>query len=147
VKPVQNWLVRYKKGLALTALALVPLGVVEFEIIQSLSGQLWLQQRETLLDSLYSLAVIFAFLGYYQAKLPYASVLDDLGSKSFGIYLVHTIAMTYTARLIAVKLPVLLAYQLLFFLLMIVVGLGVPLVLMAMVNRLPIRPYYKYIFG
>lgn len=147
VKPLQERLVRYRRGLALTALALIPLGMIEWEIMQAISGELWLQHRETLLDSLYALAVIFAFLGYYQTKLRYARTLDDLGSKSFGIYLVHTIAMTYVARIIAVRFPAVLAYQPLFLLVMIVVGLAAPLLLMAVVNRTPLRPYYKYIFG
>lgn len=147
VKPVQAWAVRYKKSLALAALVLIPIGMVEWEVIQSFSGQMWLQQRETFIDSLYSLAVIFAFLGYYQTKLRYAHTLDDWGSKSFGIYLIHTIAMTYTARLLVVKIPMLLSYQWLFFVLMVAVGMGVSLGLMAMVNRTPLRPYYKYIFG
>lgn len=147
MKPLQERLARQRRGWLIATLVLLPAGIVEWEVMQSLSGQLWLQHRETFLDSVYALAVIFAFLGYYQAKLPAAGWLADLGSKSFGIYLIHTLAMTYTARLVAVRFPVLLAYQIPFLLLMIVVGLGAPLALMAIVNRTPLRPSYKYIFG
>jgi fucose 4-O-acetylase-like acetyltransferase len=147
VKPMQVWLASHKRTFLITALILYPLAIIEWELIQSFSGQIGLQHQETFLDTFFTLAVIFAFLGYYQTKLPYAHTLDDLGSKSFGIYLIHTLAMTYTARLIAVWLPGFLAYQLLFFLVMFVVGLGVPLLLMALVNRSPVRPFYKYIFG
>lgn len=147
VKSIQAWLVRHKRELLISALVLYVLGIMEWEVMQSISGQPGLQHQETILDTIFSLAVIFAFLGYYQTKLPYAHLLDDLGSKSFGIYLTHTIAMTYTARIVATQWPGLLAYQLLFFGLMVVVGLTTPLLLMAVVNRSPLRPYYKYIFG
>jgi peptidoglycan/LPS O-acetylase OafA/YrhL len=147
VKPVQMWLAQHKRGLLIAALVLFPLAMVEWELMQAYSGQIALQHQETFLDTFYSLAVIFAFLGYYQTKLPYSQTLDELGSKSFGIYLIHTLAMTYAARLIAVRLPQFLAYQLLFFVVMIIVGLGTPLILMAVVNRSPLRAYYKYIFG
>jgi peptidoglycan/LPS O-acetylase OafA/YrhL len=147
IKSVQQWLIQHKRGLLISAVALYLFAVLEWELIESVSGQAALQHQETLLDTLFALAVIFAFLGYYQTRLPYAHILDDLGSKSFGIYLIHTMVMTYVARMVAIKLPGLLAYQLLFFALMFAVGLGAPLLLMAVVNRSPLRPYYKYIFG
>lgn len=147
VKLLQTYLERYKRGMLATAVILFVLGIIEWELVQSVSGEMWLQHRETLLDSIYSVAVIFAFLGYYRMKIRYDTVLDDLGSRSFGIYLIHTIAMTYLARAIAVKLPALLAYQLIFMIIMIGFGLAVPLLLMAVINRSPLRAYYKYIFG
>jgi len=147
IKTFQDFLVRYKKLFLGLVLVLVPLGMVEWEVIQLLADQRWLQHRETILDSIYSLAVIFAFLGYYQVKIPFANALDDLGGKSFGIYLVHSPAMTYAARVIAVLVPVILSYTVVFFTIMVVVSLGVPLILMAIVNRSFLRPSYKYIFG
>lgn len=147
LKPVQNWVVQHRLGLLITAIVLYPLGIIEWEIMQAFSGELVLQHRETILDSIFTLAVIFAFLGYYQTRLPGTNALNELGSKSFGIYLIHTMAMTYTARIIAVKFPEFLAFQILFIVVIAVVGLAVPLALMGIVNRLPLRPYYKFIFG
>lgn len=147
IKPVQTWVVRYKRPLLALALLLIPVGFAEWEIMRSLSGRVELAHRETFLDSVYSLAVIFAFLGYYQVKIPYTRTLDDLGSKSFGIYLAHSPVMEYTARAVAVLAPALLAYQWFILSLMFVVGLGVPMMMMTAVNRIPIRRYYKYLFG
>lgn len=147
MKPFQTFLLKYKRAFLILAIVLIPIGLVEWEITQTVGRQGWLQHRETFLDTLYSVAVLFAFLGYYQAKIPYSRTLDDLGSKSFGIYLVHSPAMTYAARIIAKVVPIVLAYMVVFVPIMVVVALGVPLLLMAIVNRSVLRPYYKYIFG
>lgn len=147
IKPFQDFLFRYKKLFLGLAIILVPVGMIEWEIIQSMADRGILEHRETILDAVYSLAVIFAFLGYYKAKIPFANTLDDLGSKSFGIYLVHSPAMTYAARAIAVLTPIILSFTALFFIIMVVVSLGVPLVLMAIMGRSFLRPYYKYVFG
>ena len=79
--------------------------------------------------------------------MPLNKQVSDLGSKSFGIYLVHVPVMEYTARAIYVLLPWVLAYQILFLPTIAVLGLGIPLLMMAVVNRSPMRRYYTYIFG
>lgn len=147
LKSLQNWLARYRQACLAAALLLIPIGVVEWEWMQTYSGQMWAQHRETLVDSLFAVAVIFAFLGYYQTKLPLANWLEELGSRSFGIYLIHTLVMTYVARIIVVYKPSFLAYEGLFLCLMVVAGTAVPLLLMWLVNHSPLRPYYKWIFG
>jgi len=129
------------------ALILFPLGMLEWEIIQDFSGQPWLAHRETILDSLFSAAFVFSFLGFKRAAAPYSAQLNNLGSKSFGIYLIHSPVMEYTARLVYHVAPWVLASQVLFQPLLIVLGLGVPLAMMAVVNRSPARAYYKYSFG
>jgi probable poly-beta-1,6-N-acetyl-D-glucosamine export protein len=136
------------KWLALaTAVALIPLGMVEWETILQLSSQPFLAHRETLLDSVYSLAVLMAFLAFDKTILPAAKRLEDLGSKSFGIYLVHSPVMEFTARGLYHLAPLVLVYQILFQPLLILAGLGIPLLLMALVDRSPARKYYKYLFG
>lgn len=136
------------KWLALvTAVVLLPLGMVEWEAILRISGQPLLTHRETLLDSVYSLAVLLAFLAFDKTPLPFAKRLEDLGAKSFGIYLVHSPVMEIVARGLYHVAPWVLAYQILFQPLIIVAGLGVPLLLMALVDRSPARKFYKYLFG
>lgn len=128
-------------------LLLLPLGILEWELIQDFSGQPWLAHRETILDSLFGAAVIFGFLGFKQAAVPYTPQLNELGSKSFGIYLIHSPVMQYASRLLYHVAPWVLASQLLLQPFLIVLGLAVPLTMMAVVSRSPARPYYKYSFG
>ena len=79
--------------------------------------------------------------------MPLSPTLVDLGTTSFGIYLVHGIAMEYAARGTYHLAPWLLARTPLFLALVIGVGLAAPLALMALVKRSPARSAYPYIFG
>jgi len=129
------------------ALILFPLGILEWEIIQEFSGQPWLAHRETILDSAFATAVIFGFLGFKKTRVPYPAQLDELGSKSYGIYLIHSPVMEYVSRILYHVAPWVLASQLLLQPLLIILGLGIPLLMMAVVDRSPARAYYKYGFG
>lgn len=142
-------LVRFKWGFLIVALIALPLGVVEWQWVLQRSSETWLPIRETLLDSLYAAAFIMAFLGFGDLSLPFPEVLGELGSKSYGVYLVHSPVLEYGARGIYALAPWLLAYQFLFVPVLIILGVGVPLLFMAAVEwrRSPVRGSYRYIFG
>ena len=142
-------LARFKWGFLAVALILLPLGVVEWQWILQRSSEMWLPIRETLLDSVYAAAFILAFLSFGDLSLPYSGALGDLGSRSYGIYLVHSPVLAYGARAIYGLAPWLLAYQFLFVPLLVVLGLGIPLLFMAAVEwrQSPVRGSYRYIFG
>ena len=143
----KRFLARFKWLFLVLTVLLIPSGMIEWEVIFRLSGQQWLSHRETILDSVYALALIFTFFAFTNVSMPLNKQVSDLGSKSFGIYLVHVPVMEYTARAIYVLLPWVLAYQILFLPTIAVLGLGIPLLMMAVVNRSPMRRYYTYIFG
>jgi surface polysaccharide O-acyltransferase-like enzyme len=145
-KRVQEAVANHQRLLLGSALVLIPLGMVEWEVIMQLSGQAWLAHRETLLDSVYALAVIFGFLAL-TGDLPGSRYLSTLAMKSYGIFIVHSPVMEVVARLAYHLTPWVLGVQALFQPLIIVTGLGVPLLLMALVNRTPARRYYRYLFG
>lgn len=143
----EQMLTRFRWYLLLLALVLLPLGILEWELMQRYSGLPYLLHRETILDSVYSLAVIFAALGFNLKRLPVAPQLNELGVHSYGIYLVHSPAMELAARVTYHLAPGLLAYQIVLQPIVIVAGLAIPLLLMLAVNRSPVRAYYKYSFG
>jgi peptidoglycan/LPS O-acetylase OafA/YrhL len=128
-------------------LGLFILGLVEWEWLLRQSGQPWIENRLTVVDSLYGGAFIVCFLGFAQIPLWFSNQLSDWGSKSFGIYLVHSPVMEVLARGLYHFAPALLGQQLIFQPLLIVFGLGVPLLLMALVRRSPARALYPYLFG
>ncbi len=138
---------RWKWVLLGLSIILIPLGMLEWEWIIGRSGQPWVDHRETILDSIYSVCIIFTFLAFDKAKLLSAKLVSDLGSKAFGIYLAHIPVMEIVARGIYHVAPGLLAYQVIFLPLMIVFGLGIPLLMMYATNLQPIRRYYGYVFG
>ena len=53
-----------------TAIVCIPLGMLEWEAIFKFSGLEWLNMRETILDSIYTLAFIFAFLAFTESHYP-----------------------------------------------------------------------------
>jgi peptidoglycan/LPS O-acetylase OafA/YrhL len=147
IEPIKRFLVRYRRFWLAIALICVPLGVAEWEIYFRLSGAAWLPTRETLLDSLFTLAVLASFLAYQDVSLPFSRQLEKLGQQSYGIYLTHAIFIEYTAKIIYHLAPGILAYQVILLPILIIVGLGIPILMMATVDRSPYRRYYKYLFG
>ena len=132
--------------LAITILA-VPLAIIEWEFYFQQSGLEWLDHRETILDSIYSLAAILTLLAFSRVSLPGENLIGKLGARSFGIYLTHAIVIEYTARLLYHFQPQLLGNQWLLQPFLFVIGLGLPLLLMAVVARLPVRNLYTTLFG
>jgi peptidoglycan/LPS O-acetylase OafA/YrhL len=123
------------------------LGIAEWEMLLRLSGQDWISPRETFIDQLYAAAFLLSFLAYEKFIPIFHKQLSEFGDKSYGIYLVHSPVLEYTARAIYHLLPWLLAYQIVMQPVLVVMGLGVPLLLMTLMARSPIRNYYKYLFG
>jgi peptidoglycan/LPS O-acetylase OafA/YrhL len=121
--------------------------MLESEAIFKFLGLEWLNMRETVLDSIYTLAFIFAFLAFTDSPLPWKNPTCDLGVKSFGIYLTHIPAMDYAAKAIYWFAPQLLGTQILFQPIILVVGLGSPLLLIYLVEKTSLRRYYTYLFG
>jgi len=144
IKPV---LKRIRWIFVVMLVALFIIGIFEWEYLLKLSGRDWLDPRETLIDQIYAGFFILTILSFEEIKIPFASQWSDLGTKSYGIYLSHSLALEYTARLIYHVAPNLLAYQILFQPILIIMGFGVPLTAMALLNKSPARRYYKYLFG
>ena len=141
------FLQRWRWPLLAVALLAIPVGMIEWELYFRLSGQEWLAHRETLVDTLYGMAVILSFLAFAQVRLPLPKQVERLGKDSYGIYLTHALFIQYTAKVIYHLTPQLLGYQILLQPIFILVGFAGPLLLMAVFERTPLRRYYKYVFG
>ncbi len=122
-------------------------GVLEWEALLRASSKDWLTPRETLVDQLYAGLFLIAFLGFEQAALPWMKALGQIGTRSFGVYLSHSLALTYTAKLIYHFVPGLLGMQWIFQPILYAVGLGIPLFLMEITARSPARRFYSILFG
>jgi len=85
-----------------------------------------------------------AFEGF---ALPFPTALGRLGSKTYGVYLLHPKIMEVVARLIYHLLPLVLAFEILFQPILIVSSLAIPLGVMAAVNRSRARRFYRWLFG
>lgn len=101
----------------------------------------------TTAGSLYALSFIFVVLGFSNFYLPITNKVEWIGSKSFGIYLTHATIQEYVSRTIYHIAPWLLAYPVVFIIFIFVIGLCIPIILMGLMQRSPIRRYYRYAFG
>jgi surface polysaccharide O-acyltransferase-like enzyme len=144
---VRQLLQRIRWPLVAATIGLLLIGLVEWELLIRWSGGPWLENRETIIDGLYSLAVILSALAFVDAAVPASGALSTVGAKSFGIYLVHPIVMEYLARAIYHFAPALLGHQAIFQPLLIASGLGAPLLWMWLVRSTPARAFYEYQFG
>jgi peptidoglycan/LPS O-acetylase OafA/YrhL len=147
VSAVEKWISKYSLWLLAGALVLIPVGMLEWEYLFHASGMDWLPTRETVIDVLYSLALILGVLGLANKRLIGMKRLSDIGIRSYGIYLIHALAITYTAKLIYHFAPALLGYQIILQPVFVIAGLGIPLLMMYVVEHLPIKRFYVYLFG
>jgi len=143
----KSFLARYKWVFLGAAVVLIPLGLLEWETVFRLSGQRWLDPRELITDALYAAVFILALMSFDRVRLPMEQAIGDLGTRSFGIYIVHSPVMTVVMRGIYHLFPALLAFSPLLLVIVFVAGLGVPLAAMSVVNISPARRIYAYLFS
>jgi len=138
---------RWRPALPWIAAALFLAAIAEWELLLRASHREWLAATSTLLDGVFSGALVLAFLAVLHDHVPARRQFEVVGERSFGLYLVHAPVLELCARAIYHGSPAVLGHQAIFLTLLLLVGAGVPLVLMAAVNRSRVRPVYNYLFG
>lgn len=141
-------LIRYRWHLLIATIVVALLNIVEYAVVEKLSGPSWLGSGFSGFTKLpYSVFLILAFLAFDRSRMPLADAVASIGTKSLGIYL-GNIPSVYVAAVLMYRFtPALLGYQLVYLLILILVGLGGPLLLMEAVRRSPLRNKYRTIFG
>jgi hypothetical protein len=141
-------LVRYRWFLLGAAVVMTILVVVEYALVDQLTGPAWLGSGFGGFTKFpYSLLLILSFLAFEKNKLPFAEEISHIGTKSLGIYLGNIPSVYVTALLMYHLTPWLLGYQLVYFVILVLAGLGIPLLLMEAVKRSPVRHRYRVLFG
>lgn len=141
-------LARLKRPLMAIAILLSVLFLAEYALLDYLNGDQWLGPKLNGLVAIpHSLAVILCFLAFNDVSLPFSAELTQIGAKSLGIYLGNIPFMYVVAVLMYHLTPWLLGYHLIYLLILIIAGMGGPLLLMGLVRRSPVRPQYRYLFG
>ena len=144
---IKPWLIRIRWYVLASLVVVFFLGIFEWEALLQASGKEWIAPQETFIDQIYAGLFLIAFLGFESAALPGMRTISQIGTKSFGVYLVHSLALIYTAKLIYHFIPGLLGVQWLFQPILFAAGLGLPLLLMEITARSPARRYYSVLFG
>jgi peptidoglycan/LPS O-acetylase OafA/YrhL len=93
-------------------------------------------------------ALMFLLPVIDRKSIPQVRRLEQVGKRSYGVYLSHFIVLDLTALLIRNVVPGLFNYAILVYPLFFVLALEVPLLLMdAMSKRPSTRKVYRYVFG
>lgn len=143
-----RFLSRYKFGFLSSLVVLLPLTLVEYQIIWRASGKEWLGPYfGGYTRFLYALVFLLSFLACDSLKLPFSKWLSELGSRSLGIYLAHGPVMYLVATVLYKVTPWMLGMQLLYQGVLIAFSLAIPLGVMEMFSRTRLRIAYHYIFG
>jgi peptidoglycan/LPS O-acetylase OafA/YrhL len=143
----KGWVERLARPALLLAPFLVLASMLEWETLQRASGVIGMGQFPTFGDALYAAAVLIAFLGGSAWPRQIERRLQELGVRSFGIYLVHGLGLILMAKAVYHLAPQWLPHQWLFQPLLFAAGLALPLALMWLVDRSPLRRFYKVLFG
>jgi membrane-bound acyltransferase YfiQ involved in biofilm formation len=147
LQTIKPMIIRIRWWLMVGLVVFFIVGVIEWEVILRLSGENWISPWDSIVDWLYSLFFILVYIVFDQLKIPYSKQIGNIGSKSYGIYLSHTLVLIISSKLVYHLVPAILAYQIIYQPLLISLGIAIPLMLMAVVDRSPFRKYYTYIFG
>jgi fucose 4-O-acetylase-like acetyltransferase len=146
LEEAQGFLQKYRSLWLALAVAFIPLGVLEWELLRTNSPDQWLSYFDTLADSFYAVAVL-AFAITFTAKVPMSDGIQDVGKYSYGIYLTHAIVLGLAARVVYHVAPWLLGLSLFFYLFLVVIGLGIPLTAMRLMKTSTLRGGYRFVFG
>lgn len=158
IEGLKEWLARIKWKLVAAVGILGPLAIVEPELAYRTYSAAQPNMLFTLpfgwrfvpfpfSTILFSIAAILCFLAFDISSLSISKGFFNLGSRSYGIYLLHMKVMEFLARMIYHFIPIVLALQILFQPILFVVGLGVPLLFMWGVSKSPTRTVYRKLFG
>lgn len=143
----RTFLTRWRWAIAAFTVLCYIAGFLEWELLLRLSSQPWMDHRETIIDTIYSMGVIASLLGFADVKLPGTNFLNSMGSQSFGIYLAHIPVMEIVARGAYHSFPFVLGLPVVFVGLLIVLGLGLPLVAMKIFRSTFLIRSYSLVFG
>jgi peptidoglycan/LPS O-acetylase OafA/YrhL len=143
---LKNWLFRYKWILLAGTILLGFLAIIEAGLVSETTGQNWYDSPLTIPSSLYAISFIFSFLAFEEVSIPFSKIFYYLSNRTFGIYLIHSRVLLLFVWGINILLPWMVATQFLYLLVLFLVGLGMPLLMMALVAKSPAKRYYRYLF-
>ncbi|MFZ0430514.1 MAG: acyltransferase family protein [Acidobacteriota bacterium] len=97
--------------------------------------------------SLSALSLVLLLPLIDRGSIPLLAKLEEIGKRSYGLYLTHLIVLDLVLLAIGKLVPGLFSFQLVLLPLLYLVALLVPLSLMRGMLRFPVRMAYRYIMG
>jgi peptidoglycan/LPS O-acetylase OafA/YrhL len=147
VDEVKAWLGRWRKVLLGGLILSLAPAVLETEWVYRTLGQDWRGGVFTLSAAIYAALFLLVYLAFYEIPVPNSRMIQLFGSKSYGLYLIHPIVLMLVSKILYHVAPFIFAYQVLYQPVLVAAGVFVPLLMMNLVSRTPLRPLYAYLFG
>jgi len=147
LKSFKQGLARFRWLLLAAVLILAPLALLETEWIYRLTAQDWRGGIFTLTGGLYAVSFVLCFLAFDWMPTALSKITYQLGRASFGIYLLHSTVLEFSARSIQKYAPQLLAYPVVFQLSLVLLAVGLPMLIMKAIDKSPMRKAHRYLFG
>jgi len=146
---IKDALLRVKTALPWVTLAAFALSVVESSWVYTVGGEIWPSagDQTKLSSALFSAALLACVAAYGQIKIPAARGVTRIGAHSYGLYLAHYPVLGVIAKMVERLLPCIARYGWANLPLLFALTLGLVLVLMEGVARLPTKRVYRYLFG
>lgn len=145
--PVKKQLTKSRWILLLFLIMTYVLAIVEAEMVRWLLERPWNAPQVTVMSQLFIMFFLLTYIAFENVTFPFSSSLSSIGSKAYGVYLVHIPILIIIAKAIYHLAPNVLQYYILFQTILVVGGVGIPILIMHVVNRSPMSKYYQYMFG
>jgi peptidoglycan/LPS O-acetylase OafA/YrhL len=143
---IKEILVKYQKLIIIALVTTALLNIIESDFLIRYTLDININAYfGTLTFDLFAWTFLLMFVTVDQ--VPQVKFISWIGGKSYGIYLLHFMAMEIILKFVTKFAPQMLATQVLFQPLIIVAGLGVPLAIMVLVAKSPVRRYYRFLFS
>jgi len=145
---IQRTISRFRWVLVVMSIILGVVSVLESEWLYQVTENFeWAHSLVKISSSLYAVVFILAFLAFKTTKGRFSQVVDWIGMRSYGIYLLHPELLALIARIVYHTAAWLLSQQLLLMLILVISGMVITLLVMEGIARSPIRGIYHYLFG
>ncbi len=143
---LKAFIVRYRWALLGLTIIFGLLAVAEAEWVFRTTAQItWRSRTLTLPTAIYAVAFILTFLGFEKLSLP--RFVYQLGVNTLAIYMIHQIVLLIVPKVVYHVLPAILGMQWVYQTVLVATGVFIPVLLMEVTRRLPVRKYSRLIFG
>ncbi len=147
IERFKAWLQKYRTWILVGLVPAAALAVIEAIILSQATGRLdWIDMPFTPFGTIYSLLVVFAFL-LGQGKVFGAQFLTYLSTRTYGVYLTHSLVLILLAYYISEQQWMLAPLTGLIVPFFFVVGVAVPLIAMWLLAKTSWRTIYRSVFG
>jgi peptidoglycan/LPS O-acetylase OafA/YrhL len=145
---IKKGLYKIRWFLLIATLVFAVLAVAEAEwVFQTFDSRGWRSTTLSIPTLLYILSFIFCYLSFDHVEIPFSKFFYQLGVGTLGIYLVHKSVLLVLPKIIYHVAPFALGYQILLQPLLVSIAIGIPVVMMNLTKRSPIRKHYRVLFG